>query len=103
MATSGDYRNFFEQGGKLYSHTIDPTTGRPVTHNLASVTVLAPRTEKADALATALLVLGPKAGPALAESLRIPALFIQRTPEGYEEQQSSTFDSHLSSAPVPDR
>ena len=102
MATSGDYRNFFEQDGKLYSHTIDPTTGRPVTHNLASVTVLAPRTAKADALATALLVLGPKAGPALAESLGIPALFIQRTPDGYEERQSGTFDSHLATAPASD-
>jgi thiamine biosynthesis lipoprotein len=102
MATSGDYRNFFEQGGKLYSHTIDPTTGRPVTHDLASVTVLAPRTAKADALATALLVLGPKAGPALAESLGIPALFILRTPDGYEERQSGTFDSHLATAPASD-
>lgn len=92
MATSGDYRNFFEQDGKRYSHTIDPRTGRPVTHRLASVTVLAPRTARADALATAFLVLGPQAGFALAESLRTPALFIIRTPEGYSGLQTSAFD-----------
>ena len=92
MATSGDYRNFFEQDGKRYSHTIDPRTGRPVTHQLASVTVLAPRTARADALATAFLVLGPQAGFALAESLRTPALFIIRTPEGYSGLQTSAFD-----------
>lgn len=95
MATSGDYRNFFEQDGKRYSHTIDPKTGRPVTHTLASVTVLAPRTARADALATAFLVLGPKAGLALAKSLEAPALFIVRTPDGYGELQTSAFESYL--------
>jgi len=98
MATSGDYRNFFEIDGKRYSHTIDPKTGRPVTHDLGSVTVLAPRTARADALATAFLVLGPQAGLALAESLETPALFIVRTPEGYSELQTSTFDSAIRSA-----
>ncbi len=92
MATSGDYRNFFEREGKRYSHTVDPKTGHPVTHRLASVTVLAPRTARADALATAFLVLGPQAGFTLAESLRTPALFIVRTPEGYSELQTSAFD-----------
>lgn len=91
LATSGDYRNFFEHAGKRYSHTIDPKTGRPVTHSLASVTVLAPRAARADALATAFLVLGPKAGFVLAESLKTPALFIIRTPEGYSERQTSAF------------
>jgi thiamine biosynthesis lipoprotein len=93
MATSGDYRNFFESNGKRYSHMIDPKTGRPVTHDLASVTVLAPRTARADALATTFLVLGPEAGLTLAESLKTPALFIQRTPEGYIELETNTFDS----------
>lgn len=91
MATSGDYRNFFERDGKLYSHTIDPETGRPVTHGLASVTVLAPRTAHADALATAFLVLGPEAGLALAESLNVAALFILRTPDGYTELETVAF------------
>jgi thiamine biosynthesis lipoprotein len=69
MATSGDYRNFFELDGRRYSHTIDPATGRPVDHQLASVTVLAERCADADAWATALLVLGPERGGALADEL----------------------------------
>ena len=103
IATSGDYRNFFGQDGRRYSHTIDPKTGYPVTHRLASVTVLAPRTARADTMATAFLVLGPQAGFDLAESLRIPALFIVRTPEGYSELQTSAFVDHLSSSPDMDR
>jgi len=97
IATSGDYRNFFEQDGKRYSHTIDPKTGYPVTHRLASVTVLAPQTTRADALATAFLVLGPQAGFNLAESLRIPTLFIVRAPEGYSELQTNDFVDYVRS------
>jgi len=103
MATSGDYRNFFEQDGKRYSHTIDPKTGYPVTHQLASVTVLALRTAQADALATAFLVLGPQVGFDLAESLRTPALFIVRTPKGYSELQTSAFVGYVRSDPDADR
>jgi len=62
IATSGDYRNFFQVAGKRYSHTIDPRTGRPVTHQLASVSVIDASAMRADAMATALLVLGPEAG-----------------------------------------
>ena len=69
VATSGDYRNYFEYDGVSYSHTIDPRTGRPVTHDLAAVTVLQPSAAFADAMATALLVLGPDDGPELAEDL----------------------------------
>jgi len=91
MATSGDYRNFFERDGRHYSHTIDPRTGHPVTHGLASVTVLTLETARADALATAFLVLGPEAGFALAESLQVAALFILRSPDGYSELQTGAF------------
>lgn len=77
MATSGDYRNFFEIDGERYSHTIDPATGQPVGHRLASVTVLAAETMQADAWATALLVLGPKRGFELAEQLGLAAFFIE--------------------------
>jgi len=77
MATSGDYRNFFEVDGEQYSHTIDPATGEPVDHRLASVTVLAAETMQADAWATALLVLGPERGFALAEQLGLAAFFIE--------------------------
>lgn len=91
MATSGDYRNFFERDGKHYSHTIDPRTGHPVTHGLASVTVLAPEAARADALATAFLVLGPGPGFDLAESLQVAALFILRSPDGYSELRTGAF------------
>lgn len=58
IATSGDYRNYVELGGQRYSHIIDPVTGYPVTHQLASATVLHDSAMMADALATALLVMG---------------------------------------------
>ena len=84
LATSGDYRNYFEHDGLRYSHTIDPRNGRPITHKLASVTVFDASAADADGLATALLVLGPADGPALAEKLGIDALFLLRTPDGFE-------------------
>lgn len=60
VATSGDYFNYFEENGIRYSHTIDPKTGKPITHKLASVTVIHQNCENADAYATAIDVLGPK-------------------------------------------
>ncbi len=62
IATSGDYRNFFEFKGKIYSHEIDPRTGYPVHNGLASVTVIAPQCMVADAMATAIMVLGAEKG-----------------------------------------
>lgn len=92
IATSGDYRNFFEHEGVRYSHTIDPATGRPVSHTLASVTVLHPSAMRADALATALLVLGPEAGYRLAERQRIAALFITRVGDDFEDNATPLFE-----------
>lgn len=89
MATSGDYRNFFERDGVLYSHTINPRTGRPVDHSLASVSVLDASAMRADALATALLVLGPDAGLAFAEKHDIQALFIERDAAGFQTRSSN--------------
>ena len=91
MATSGDYRNFFEHDGQFYSHTIDPRTGYPVTHNGASVTVVADTAAFADAAATALLVLGPDAGMELAERESIAAYFLLRLGSEFEERMSSLF------------
>ena len=91
MATSGDYRNYFEQNGVRFCHIIDPRTGRPVSHRLASVSVLADTCMEADALATALFVLGPKEGRRLAEAKEIPALFLVRTDAGFTELPTSTF------------
>ena len=62
VATSGSYRNYFEAEGVRFSHTIDPKTGAPITHKLASVTVLHPSCATADAMATALMVMGPEKG-----------------------------------------
>jgi thiamine biosynthesis lipoprotein len=84
LATSGDYRNFFEAGGTRYSHTIDPATGRPVTHDLASVTVLGADAMHADAHATALLVMGVDRGLRFARAAELAALFISRTGTGFE-------------------
>lgn len=84
LATSGDYRNFFEYGSATYSHTIDPRNGRPVTHQLASVSVIHNSAATADGLATALLVLGPDDGLELANELGIEAIFVVRGPQGLE-------------------
>lgn len=91
MATSGDYRNFFEADGKIYSHTIDTRTGRPVTHTLASVTVVDELASRADALATALLVMGPEEGLAFAEREQLAVLMLIRTNGGIEERQTAAF------------
>jgi len=92
VATSGDYRNFFEHNGQRYSHSIDPRTGHPVSDELAGVTVVSTNTAYADAVATAFLVLGVDDGLALAEKLRIAAYFLVRTDNGIEEKSSSQFE-----------
>jgi len=95
MATSGDYRNYFEKDGVRYSHIIDPRSGRPVAHRLASVTVLSVSCTRADALATALLVLGPEAGYDLALKEGIAALFIVRSDAGFVEKATPSFTEVL--------
>ncbi|HSN53344.1 MAG TPA: FAD:protein FMN transferase [Candidatus Sulfomarinibacteraceae bacterium] len=82
MATSGDYRNYVESDGVRISHTIDPRTGRPISHSLASVTVLHPSCMTADALATALNVLGPDQARALADREGLAVLLLVRDPAG---------------------
>lgn len=93
IATSGDYRNFFEYQGTRYSHTLDPITGRPVTHTLSAVTVIHPSTAYADAIATALLVLGPDHGLEFANSHAVAALFAVSTPDGLKYRSSAAFDA----------
>ena len=82
MSTSGDYRQFYEIDGHRLSHTMDPRSGRPIAHGLASVTVLHEECMLADAWATALNVLGPDAGFATAEREGLAALLIARKPDG---------------------
>lgn len=96
MATSGDYRNFYEEDGRRYSHTIDPRTGRPVGHTLASVSVIDECCAYADAMATALMVLGPQKGFELAEEQSLAAFFIVHEPNGeLSAKQTSAFEALL--------
>jgi thiamine biosynthesis lipoprotein len=93
VSTSGDYRDFRHVGGRRISHTIDPRSGRPVEHGLASVTVVHESAMLADAYATALMVLGPQAGFDLAEQLGLAALFIERREDGsgFDERETAGF------------
>lgn len=91
IATSGDYRNYFEVDGVRYSHTIDPATGRPITHKLVSVTVVADTAARADAWATALNVLGPEKGMQVAEKEQLAVYMIIKNDTGFTESQSSLF------------
>lgn len=89
IATSGDYRRYFQHGARRAAHTLDPRSGYPVVNGVASVTVLAPTCMAADALSTTLNVLGPEAGLAFAETRAIAARFLVRTPVGLAETTSS--------------
>jgi FAD:protein FMN transferase len=96
VATSGDYRNYREVDGKRVSHTIDPRTGRPIDHRLASVSVVHESCTYADAMATALNVLGPEAGMALARSNSLAAQFVVRTAHGeFESHATESFKGLL--------
>ena len=101
MATSGDYRIYFEEGGRRYSHEIDPGTGQPIRHGLASVSVVAPECGYADAMATALIVLGPEKGYALAAARNIAAHFIVRAPDGALRDRQTPAFAALGGTPVP--
>ena len=94
LATSGDYRNFFEIAGRRYSHTIDPATGWPVDNHLVSVTVLADTSMRADAWATAFQVLGPERGMAIAKRLGLPVLFIIERDGQFEERVCCDFQRY---------
>ena len=95
IATSGDYRNYFEENGQRFSHTIDPRTGYPIRHKLASVTVLRDSCMEADALATTLTVLGEQAGYAFAVEQGIAAFFIIKQGDGFVEKTTPAFENYL--------
>lgn len=92
VATSGDYRNYYEQDGMRYSHLIDPVTGKPIQHNLVSVTVVHPSSMTADGLATALNVMGKERALALASQENIAALMITKENGDFKEYTSPAFD-----------
>jgi len=93
LATSGDYRHFRVVDGKALAHTIDPATGRPLENGIASVSVHAPKCWQADAWATALMVLGPHKGAAVAHARQIAALFLVRGPDGLKEIATGQFNA----------
>ncbi len=95
LATSGDTHNFFEGGGRRFSHIIDPRTGRPVAHGLASVTVIAETAMAADALSTALMVMGPEAGMELAAREGIAAFFLAPRDGGFIETMTGAFRRYV--------
>lgn len=88
VATSGDWVRNFSVFGQNYGHTLDGRTGRPLTHGLASVSVFAETAMRADALATAVMVMGPDEGPAYAAATDLAALFVMRGPSGMTEHLS---------------
>ena len=91
LATSGDYRNFFELDGVRYSHVIDPRTGYPVANQVASVSVVAPSCTLADGLATALMVMGIDESLALVNRLEnVECLIIEYAPDGQLRDHAST-------------
>ena len=91
IAGSWIYRNYFENDGRRFSHMIDPRTGRPITHRLASVSVVGHTAIYADAMATALMVLGPDQGLQVAEREGLAAVFIVRGADGFIEQSTKKF------------
>tara|TARA_R110002020_G_scaffold70436_6_gene182778 strand:- start:1379 stop:2329 length:951 start_codon:yes stop_codon:yes gene_type:complete len=91
VSTSGDYRNYFEYEGKRYSHTFDPSSGRPVMHELAAVTVLHNSAATADGLSTVLLVKGPEKGWDYALEHEVAALFVVRDGTRFVSRATPTF------------
>jgi thiamine biosynthesis lipoprotein len=93
---SGEYRDYYERAGRRYSHTIDPRTRQPLQRAPGSVVVIAASTASADAWATALNVLGPQAGLALAAQEHMPVLFIERQGNGWRAQSTAEFERYRS-------
>jgi len=95
MATSGDYRNYFEADGIRYSHLIDPTTGRPIRHQLASVSVIHRSCMTADGLATAVMVLGPEKAYRIALAENLAVYLMVRRQSGFEVRSTPAFQAYL--------
>jgi FAD:protein FMN transferase len=95
LATSGDYRNYFEDEGQRFSHLIDPRSGKPIKHTLASVTVLHPECMTADGLATAMMVLGTQASLALAKEQNLAIMLIEKQQQGFQVFYSEAFKAYV--------
>lgn len=95
LATSGDYRIYFEENGIRYSHLIDPRSGKPIQHKTVSSTVFHPAAIAADAYATTLNVLPAAEALAFANKHQIAALLVVKTEQGFEELYSDAFKPYL--------
>ncbi|WKE64887.1 FAD:protein FMN transferase [Gallaecimonas kandeliae] len=95
VATSGDYRNYFEENGVRYSHLIDARTGKPIQNRLVSVTVVAPTCMVADGFSTAVSVLGPEKGLELAKDQGLAVFLVVKTDSGFEERYTDNFKPYL--------
>ena len=95
VATSGDYRIYFEADGQRFSHIIDPKTGKPINHKLVSVTVIHPSSMTADGLSTAMMVMGEEKALAFAEKNDLAVYIIVKTEHGFVEQSTVKFMQYL--------
>ncbi|MCG7488673.1 FAD:protein FMN transferase [Vibrio sp. Of14-4] len=95
IATSGDYRNYFEKEGVRYSHIINPQTGKPINHKVVSVTVLDKSSMTADGLATGLMVLGEDKGMKVANDNNIPVFMIVKSSDGFIELASDAYKPYI--------
>ena len=98
VATSGDYRNFYRLADRQYSHMIDPTSGRPVAHDVAAVTVVHGSAMYADALATALLVMGEAGALEVSRAHDLAVLLLMRADEAWRSRASTIFQQRFGDA-----
>ena len=95
ISTSGSYRNYYELNGKRLTHVIDPQTGRPIEHNLVSVTVIAPTALEADGWDTGLMVLGTEKAKEVVRREGLAVYMIIKEGEGFKTWMSPQFESFL--------
>lgn len=95
LSTAGSYRNYYELDGQRYSHIIDPVSGAPVTHKLVSASVITPTALEADALDTALMVMGPEQALTFAREHHLAVYLIVKTAQGFEAKFTPQFAPYL--------
>src|SRR5690606_21128337 len=101
LATSGDYRNYFEKDGKRYAHILDPRSGKPAMSDIASVSVIDPDGDctMADALATALLAMGTEAAKEFAVKRNLPVLIFSHSGEEFVEWMTPESQKYIKTTP----
>lgn len=95
LSTAGSYRNYYEMDGQRYSHIIDPASGQPITHKLVSASVITTTALEADALDTALMVMGPEAGMKFAKQHQLAVYLIVNTEQGFKAEYTPQFAPYL--------